>query len=377
MKRFATSLALILTIATLGACRKEQPAEVRYGVILSQSGAAAPYGQDNLRGLQLAQEVLNEKGGVLGRRVNAVVNDDAGDPAQAVALARKYSGEADTLAIIGPTRTGCTVAVAKLLPTLQIPMMSVGSTGDWKSAAGDFNPWTFRSTRVDTFLVPPLLQYLRDKRAVKRVAILSTTDDDWSRSVLKVYEQAAQDLSLTIVANERQMTADTDRSPQLTKIMAAKPDVFVINTLSTDAPTIATQARRLGITTLLASTAGFTNKTTWKLADPGVLDGAIVADNFYSDDPRPAVREFVRRYTAKFKTEPPSYAAYAYDGLMIVADATRRAGEHPTRTAVRDAIGTTSNFDGLLGTLTYNGPGDAKKQPFILEIRNGAYHRLE
>ena len=373
MKRLISALAILGLLA----CHREGPKPIRFGAILSLTGPAAPYGQDNLHGLQLAQDQINAKGGIDGRKIEVIVNDDAGDPAQAVRLARQYAGDPSVLAIIGPTRTGSTVAVSKILPSLQISAMSVGSTGDWKSAAGAFNAWTFRSTRVDTFLVPPLLKYLRDARKVHRIGIISTGDDDWSRSVLTVYEKAAQDLGLEIVANERQMTGDTDRAPQLTRVAAAKPDVIIVNTLATDAPTIATQARRLGITTPLAGTAGFTNKSTWKLADPAVLEGVVVADNFSADDSRPNVQDFARQFQARFHTEAPSYAAYAFDGLRIVADATRRAGSNPTRSSVRDAIGSTRNFEGLLGTLTYSGSGDAAKQPMIMEIRNNKYQRLE
>jgi branched-chain amino acid transport system substrate-binding protein len=251
--------------------------------------------------------------------------------------------------------------------------MSVGSTGDWKNAAGeDFNKWMFRSTRVDTYLVRPLLTMARDRFGVKRVAAIYTANDDWAVSVMRLYETVLTQLGIQLVAKESQMSGDTDRSPQLIKIKAANPDAFIVNTLSSDAPTIADQARRLGIRARFLGTAGFSSPNTWSLAKPGTLDGTLVAENYYSTSPRPIVKAFTEQYKAKFGAEAPPYAAYAYDGLRILARAVRNAGSRD-RGAIRDAIGSLTHFDGVLGDLTYHYKGDAEKLPVILEIHGGKY----
>ena len=359
----------LLAAAAIGvACSREASNDIRIGAILSLTGAAAPYGQDNQRGLQLAQQVINANGGINGRKITLDIQDDAGDAAQAVGLAKRFAGQSEVVAIVGPTRTGATVAASKVLPEAKIPMMSVGATGDWQSAAGSFNPWTFRSTRVDTYLVGPLLAFAKQRLGVRTVGIIYTADDDWSVSVLKVYLKAADSLGISVVATESQRTGDMDRSAQLAKIKAAKADALIINTLATDAPTIAAQARRLGITARFLGTAGFTNPQTWKLAGPGILEGTTVAENYFSASDSRAVRDFAIGYRAKFNSEPPPYAAYAYDGLMLIAEACRRAPNCFDRDQLRQALGAITNFEGVLGTLTYHGSGDAIKQPIILQI---------
>lgn len=373
---YLTAITILFSLGLLGSCTSPPESDVRFGVILSLTGPAAPYGQDNLRGVQLAQEVINERGGIIGKKVELDIQDSAGDPAQAVSLAQRFAANPNVRAILGPTRTGSTVAVAKLLPNLRIPMMSVGSTGDWQSAGGEFNEWTFRSTRVDTYLIEPLLRVARDRFNAKSIAIFYTANDDWSVSTLKVYEKVAGNLGLQIVAKESQTTGDADRSAQLTKIKVASPDVLIINTLSSDAPTIADQARRIGIQARFLGTAGFTNPSTWELAGPGVLDGTLVAENFYPESPRLAVREFVDKYRKKYGGDPPPYSAYAYDGLMLLTEAVKKASNPNDRRSVRDALGSISGFEGVLGTLTYHGKGDAEKVPLILEIKQGKYALL-
>lgn len=379
MRKTFTGIAVvaILVAIIVGGCKRYNENSIHIGVILSLTGAAAPYGQDNLHGLQVAQEVLNERGGIRNKKIELDIQDSTGDAAQAVTLTQRFASDKRVIGILGPTRTGETVAVAKLLPNLQLPMMSVGSTGDWKSAGGDFNDWTFRSTRVDTYLIEPLLRTARDDFGVKKIAIISTANDDYSKSVEPVYEQVAQQLGIQVVGKESQMTGDTDRSAQLTKIKAAQPDALIVNTLASDAPTIADQARKIGITARFLGTAGFTNPSTWKNAGAGVLEGTIVAENFFPGSARPAVKEFVERYQKKFGNEPPPYAAYAYDGLMLFAQAIGKATDPNSRQSVRDALGNTKGYEGVLGTLTYHGKGDAEKTPVILQIQNGKYVQLK
>lgn len=376
-RREAIGGASAFTFAALAAgCAPKAAGGVGVGAILSLSGAAAPYGEDNRRGLLLALDAINGGGGVLGNPLRLDLQDSAGDNAQAVTLARRFAGDKSILAIVGPTRTGETVAVAGLLPQLEIPMMSVGSTGDWRSAAGEFNAWTFRSTRVDTYLVAPLLTAARDRFGVRTVGIISTSNDDYAVSVLPVYKAAIRDLGLSLVAETTQLTGDTDRAAQLTAIRAKAPDALIINTLSSDAPSIAAQARKLGVKSRFIGTAGFSNPQTWTLANPGELDGTLTADNFFSGSTGPAVADFVRRYRAKYGAEPAAYAAYAYDGLRIVADAIRRAGPGATRSSVRAALASTTNFEGVLGRLTYKGSGDAEKPAVLLQIEQGRYQLI-
>lgn len=368
-------LVAVMSVLLFG-CSKEQPSnEMHFGAILSLTGPAAAYGQDNLKGIKLAQKMINESGGIKGHPIEVDVSDSAGDPAQAVSLAQRFASDESILAILGPTRTGSTVAVAKLLPKLQIVMMSVGSTGDWPE--GEFNEWTFRSTRVDSYLINPLLMAARDKYGIQRVAIISTSDDDWSASVLKVYEREANALGIDIVSNQTQMTGDTDRSPQLTEIIRSNPQAIIVNTLASDAPLIAQQARQMGFDKRFIGTAGFTNPQTWKLASVGVLDETLLADNFFAGSQRPAVRKFVEAYRKEYKSDPPAYSAYAYDGLMLVAEAARRVEGSIDRQKLREALGSIEGFDGVLGRLSYQGKGDARKEPLILEIEKGQYKLVQ
>src|SRR5687767_5896690 len=98
------SIFIATSVVTFSACQRKTDNDVHFGAILSLTGAAAPYGQDNLRGLQLAEEVLNERGGVRGKKVVVDVQDSTGDPAQAVTLAQRFASDQNVVGILGPTR---------------------------------------------------------------------------------------------------------------------------------------------------------------------------------------------------------------------------------------------------------------------------------
>ncbi len=371
-------VAVLGAVCLLSGCRA-QTDSVRVGAVLSMTGPIAPYGNDNLKGIETARDYLNAKGGLFGHPIELVVSDDGGDPVQAATAARRLSSDPSISLILGPTRTGCAIAISKILPDLKVAMISVGSTGDWESAfGGPFNEWTFRSTRTDTFLIGPLIAAANKKFGIRRLAVISTGNDDWSVSVRKLYLKSAAEQQIDIVADVMQSTGDTDRSAQLSKIRAATPDAVIVNTNPNDAAGIAAQARRMGIRARFIGTAGFSSPAIWRLAPDGALDGTLVGENFYLGSTRTVVRDFVKAFQAKYNVEPPPYSAYAFDGMLIAMDAIRRSGHPKNRDEVRQAIAATKSLEGVLGSITYaDGRGDARKPALVLEIRSGGYRLVE
>ncbi len=337
------------------------------------TGPAAAYGIDGEKGIELARAHLASGDHINGNSIQFEIEDSGGDPATAVMLARRFADDSRVVAILGPTRTSEAVAVSRVLQDKKIPVISVGSTGDWQSAAGTgFGPWMFRSTRVDSTIVRPLLAYLQ-RGGANSLGILYSSDDSWSDSITQVYRKVAPEIGMKITFDESIPTGDPNRTPQLLKLKLAHPDAVIINLLAEDAPAAVSQAREMGITSRFAGTAGFTNQSTWSLAKPGSLDGVIVGDNFYSGSPRPPVLEFVKTYQDRYHTSPPPYAAYAYDGARILVDAIERCGGCSNRDEIRRLIGSTTNFEGVLGVLTYHGSGDAEKTPVLMRIAGDKY----
>ena len=188
---------------------------------------------------------------------------------------------------------------------------------------------------------------------------------------------AAPALGLEMKDIETFNTGDQDFSLALTRILANPPDVLYVGATTNEAMLIIGQARELGLKSIMLGGAGFNDPRIAKL--PGKAAEGIMT--FFAFDPtsdRPLVRSFTERYMAAHAGgKPPSLAALGYDGVLLIADAIRRAGS-TDRDAVRRAMGETANLEGIDGTFTYKGAGDNQVQkPLLFELRNGAFARLD
>ncbi len=370
VRPFAAACLAVFGAACVGEKRTAEASAIRIGAPLTLSGPVQPYGEDNRRGLELAAEEINARGGINGRRLDMQYVDDAGDGSLAVSKVRGFAADTAVLAIVGGTRTNVAQEIAKLTPASRIAFVSVGSTGVWQ---GEFPEGVYRSTRTDKSLVRPLLSFARDSLKAKRVAIVSASDDAWSASLTPVYSSESADLGMEIVASVSENKGELDASAKLQRVVASRPDVVVINLPATLALPIANRLSKLGLSQVpFLGTAAFSTPATWKLSDSTVLDRVVLAEQYYPASPRAATVAFVKAYRAKYGEDAPPYAAYAYDGLQLLAAA---CGRLPvcTRETLMAEMGRSTDLDGVLGKLTYRGPGDAVKPIYLLRIRGGSY----
>lgn len=367
---FTTACLAAFAIACTGKSRTNEPPKIRIGAPLTLSGPVKPYGEDNRRGLELAAAEINSRGGINGRQLDMQFVDDAGEGTLAVNQVRGFAADSTVLAIVGGTRTNVAQEIAKLTPASKIAFVSVGSTGVWQ---GEFPEGVYRSTRTDKSLVRPLLSFARDSLKAKRIAIVSASDDAWSASLTPIYTSESADLGMSLVAAVSENKGELDASAKLQRVVASRPDVVVINLPATLALPIANRLSKLGLANVLfLGTAAFSTPATWKLSDSTVLDRVVLAEQYFPASPRAATVAFAKAYRAKYGEDAPPYAAYAYDGLQLLAAACGRLPSC-TRETLMAEIGRTTDFNGVLGQLTYRGPGDAVKPIYVLRIRSGSY----
>jgi len=379
-KRLGISLAAIalaLSTILLAGCPSKHAKSVRIVAILSTLGKPAAYGKDNQAGLEIAKEQF-AKDDAHGLPIEVTYEATDGTPESMNTLIRKYANDPSYVCILGPTTTDEATTAANLLTQLPqpLPMLSIGSSGQWLPNGGQFNEWTFRSTRVDTVIVPDLLRAAQKKYKVHRAVMIYHQDNEWSMSVKPVYENACRELGIDLVAEEAASKGASDWSAQLTKVKGLNPDLIIVNCMAGPAPKVVAQARDMGIKTPCIGTAGFTNPQTWTTAGTA-LDGVLVGDIFDPEADTQEVKDFVAAYKAKYKQTPPAYAAYAYAGYTLFVRATRSAKDPTDRKQLRDSLGALKDIPTVLGTVSYSGKGDITQHPVISEIKGGAYHRLQ
>lgn len=356
-------LAVVLTVACAALAPSPAAAQadqtIRIGTTFLLTGKWAVYGLDNKAGMEIALDEVN-KGGVLGKKLQVLWEDTAGDKTVAVALLRKFAADPGIPVII-QVSTAELGAQGPLAKSLGIPLISTGSVG----AGVPLNEWTFRINLPVSTAVPILVQGVKEKRGVKKFALIYDMANEFPASEAKLVEKLiGEDKSLQLVAVERFKTGDRDFSAQLTKLRNRPHDALWISGTADEVGLIMRQAREVGLKSLFVGGTALVDPATFNIAR-GAMAGAILSLQFSPSDQRPIVKRFVAEYSKRYRKSPPLYAALGYDVVLVVADAIMRAGK-VERAAIREALAATKGLEGLAGRYTYQGQPDNQTPGFKL-----------
>jgi branched-chain amino acid transport system substrate-binding protein len=366
------ALPLAITVVLLSCAPPKEAArtasnEIVIGEYGSMTGAEATFGQSTHNGIMLAVDELNAAGGIDGRKIRVVTEDDQSKAEEAANAVTKLISSDDVTAIIGEVASSSSLAAAPICQQAKVPMISPSSTNPGVTKVGDY---IFRMCFIDTYQGPALARFVAEDLKAKRVAIFTDVRSDYSTGLGQGFEQVFTTLGGSIVARQSYGKGDSDFRSQLTAFKAAKPDVILVPGYYNDVAPIAVQARDLGITVPLVGGDGWESP---KLLEIGgrALDGCMYSNHYHSDDPAPGVREFVTKYRERYGAKPDSLAALGYDAMRLLGDAMRRAGPGFDRAKLRDAIAATRDFPVVTGVITFDeNRNPVGKRLVIEEIRN-------
>ena len=363
--RWLTTLLMLLV-----ACQpnRARDPEIVIGEYSSLTGSEATFGQSTHNGITLAFEEINAGGGVGGRKLRVIAEDDQSKADEAANAVSKLIASDNVKAIIGEVASSNTLAAAPICQSAHIPMITPSSTNPEVTRKGDY---MFRMCFLDSYQGPVLARFVANDLHLRRVAVLTDVRSDYSRGLAEEFERVFKPLGGTIVAAQSYSKGDSDFKPQLTSIGAASPEIIFVPGYYNDVAPIAIQARELGIGVPLIGGDGWESP---KLLEIGgkALEGCMYSNHYHSDDPAPIVRNFVQRYSHRFGARPDSIAALAYDAARVLADAIRRAGPKLDEKSLRDALAATRDFPGVTGTITFGTDRNPIGKKVVIEqIRNG------
>jgi branched-chain amino acid transport system substrate-binding protein len=346
--------------------------EILVGEYGSLTGPQATFGQSTHNGIMLAVDEINAAGGVNGRKIKVLTEDDQSKQEEAANAVQKLISQNNVVAVLGEVASSASIAAAPICQANKVPMITPSSTNAEVTKKGDY---IFRMCFVDDYQGHQLAQFAINSQAqkglgAKRAAILIDNKSDYSTGLARFFEEKFVALGGTIVARASYANGDSDFRSQLTSVKASNPDVLFVPGYYTDIGQIAIQARDLGIKQPLLGGDGWESP---KLIEIGgkALEGCFYSNHYFSGDPAPAVRDFVRKYQERFGQEPDSLAALGYDSTRVLADSMKRAGKIDGQ-SIRDAIASTQGFAGVTGTINL-GPdrNPIGKQLTIIEIKGG------
>jgi branched-chain amino acid transport system substrate-binding protein len=351
-RRVMQGLLLPLALPLVWTLPAQAQEPIRIGSFLSVTGPASFLGDPELKTLEMQIEKINAEGGVLGRKLQLIAYDDAGDAEKARTFAKRLIEQDKVDVIVGGSTTGATMAAVPLVEQAGVPFISLAGA---VVIIEPVKKWVFKTPHTDRMACDKIFVDVK-ARGLSRVALISGSggfDKSMRAECLKV----APNHGMQIVADETYGAADTDMTAQLTKIKASNAQA-VLNAGFGQGPAIVTRNyRQVGITLPLYQSHGVASKEYIKLsgdAAEGVrLPAAalLVADLLPGNDPQKAVVTGYRdAYEKRYKSDVSTFGGHAIDGLMIAVGAIKAAGStDPAK--VRDAIEATRGFMGTAGVV--------------------------
>lgn len=336
---------------------------IKIGVYADLTGQTSAFGQSTKNGVELAVEEINSAGGVAGKKLEIVIEDDQGRPEQAKTVVSKLVNQDKVQVLLGEATSTNSLAAAPVAQEARIPMISHGSTNEQVTQVGDY---VFRICFIDSFQGAVMAKFAANNLKAKTAAIIGDVNSTYSKGLTEVFEKEFAKLGGSIVSRQSYTQNDPDFKGQLTTIRAADPDVIYIPGYYGQVGIIVKQARELGMNIPLLGGDGWDAPEIWKLGG-SALKNTFISNHYSSDNPAAEVQNFVKTYKAKYGTEPDSMAVLAYDATKFLADAIKRAGGTDSE-KLRDAIAQTKDFPGVTGKISINDKRDAVKLAVVLEL---------
>jgi branched-chain amino acid transport system substrate-binding protein len=336
------------------------------GVFAALSGDQASFGNATVQGVKLAADEINAAGGVLGRKIRLVIEDDQGRAVEATSAVTKLITSDNVVALIGENSSNQSLAAAPIAQSNKVPMISPSSTNPAVTEKGDY---IFRVCFTDPYQGKALAAFVKNELHLDRAAILLDKKNDYSVGLAEFFRKEFEAAGGKVVVQQSYTGGDTEFRPQLTTIKSASPQVLFIPGFYTEVGQIAIQARDLGINVPLVGGDGWDSPSVIEIGGKSI-DGSYFSDHYFVGDPRPLVQTFVSKIKQRHGKAPEANAALGYDALHIFANAVKRAGSLD-RAKIRDEIAATKDYQGVSGTISMGPDRNPIKPVAIIQIRNG------
>jgi branched-chain amino acid transport system substrate-binding protein len=344
--------------------------EIVIGHVGSLSGDTATFGTSADEGIRQALDEINAAGGVLGKKIRVITEDDRSLADEAKTAANKLITRDKVVAILGEIASSRSIAIAPVCEEAKIPMLSPGSTNPKVTKGYEY---VFRNCFIDPFQGTAMAKFAMNDLKLKKFAVLYPVNSDYGMGLREYFKNAVNQMGGQIVEDVAYTEkSDVDFRGQLTKIKNANPEAIYVSGYYTEAGLIAQQARELGITVPMLGGDGWDSEQTLKIGGKAI-EGCYFTNHYSTDDVRPEVQKFVSVYKQRYNGKTPdAMAILGFDAMRIMADAIARAGS-TDGDKIRDALATTKNFPGASGITTIDKDHNASKSIVVLKIDGGAF----
>ncbi len=335
--------------------------EIKIGVNLPLSGNLVAYGKSTLEGITLGVDHVNAAGGVGGKKLIIVLEDNKGKPEDTTNAYKKLAGSDKVLAVIGPITSTNALNVRRTVAELKVPLISPTATNDKVTIK---NPYLFRTCFNDSFQGKIVASHAIKNKGCKTAAILTDMNSDYSKGLSKSFKESFEAAGGKIVTEEGYQQKDTEFGAQLKKILDSGAETLFVPGYPPELPLIIKQAKVIGLKARLCGADGWDDEAVINGAGDNV-DGCFIVGAFSREDTRPAVKDFIAAFEKTYGKAPGTFAALGYDSVMMLREAFKTG---ITPEAIRNGLAKIVDLELATGKITIK-DGDAVKSAVILEIQ--------
>lgn len=375
----AILLSLVMMFSLLAGCGgggtdkgadKAAGETIKLGFLGATTGSVANYGIPGEKGMKLAIKEINADGGVLGKQLEGIYEDNKGDNSEIANITTKYITRDKVAALIGDPCTGLTKVAADIAQKNKVVIFSAGATGAGVVEIGDY---VFRNTLLDIFAAPAVVDWMLDDQGWKNVAIITSLNNGYSTALTPVFKEALEARNANIVLEDSINDGETDFTAQVTKLKNAGADVLVFTGYYTEAALIMNEAQKQNLDIKLIGGDGLYGQDLAKLGLSAVEEKVIFYCGFSTDQPSEETAAFLEKYRAEYNEEPDMFSAQYYDAVKIIADAMEKSGSADP-TVYREELAKLKDYPGVSGQTTFRADREPIKSPvFLMTVKDGKF----
>jgi branched-chain amino acid transport system substrate-binding protein len=372
-RSLALVLVLVMVASVLAGCGGTTGGTVKVALVFPMTGDAATFGQSSKEGAELAIKEWNDKGGINGQKIEWVIGDDRCDPQEARNAANKVVTQDKVKFIVGAVCSSASIPISEVAGANKVIQVSPTSTNPLVTVdeKGVVKPYIYRACFIDPFQGTVMANFATNNLKAKTAAVVLDQGNDYVRGLAEFFKAQFEKNGGKIAVWETYTKDDTDFSAVLSKVAAAKPDVFFIPDYYAKVSLIAKQAKEKGITAPLLGGDGWDSSQL----DVVATEGGYYSNHYDPSDTRPIVVDWLAKYAAAYKGSdgkgkvPDALATLAYDAANLLFTGIKNAGStDPDKVrAAMDAI----SFDAVSGKITFDKSHNPVKSAVVVAVKGG------
>jgi branched-chain amino acid transport system substrate-binding protein len=341
--------------------------EIVIGAVVPITGPLSLSGRQYYDSLQMAQDDINARGGINGKKLKIVFEDTQASNSIAVnAFVKLYQEYRPPLVFLSSYSTQ-NLATAPEVAKVQIPVFYAGGAD---IVAEQNNKWLFRIRPNDGAAASAMVQFVKNSLKKSKPGILYI-QNDFGQGGTRVAADTFKKQGITVVGNEAYGQNDKDMSAQILSLKGKGADVLLAFVYPADGALLVQQIKQLGIDVPIVASSALYLPAALNLLAPQDLEGVWgVVDAYLDPTQDERVRSFIERYQKRFGRDADPYAASYYDAAMIMAQGLAKVG--PDGAKLRDYIAGVKNYKGIGHTYTFDAIGNGVHDVAVVKTKPGS-----